>query len=115
MENNLKYIYIYLNHLAVHVKLPQYCKSTILQLKKKKRFGIPTKETLASLSQVVLHGTALIAFGLSGPTGAEGPRQHHSKRAERWVDSPGTLENVTSVDLEIVILNEVSQTKTNTI
>ena len=31
MENNLKYIYIYLNHFAVHVKLTQYCKSTIPQ------------------------------------------------------------------------------------
>ena len=36
MEKNLKkYIYIYLNHFAVHLKLTQYCKSTIFQLKKK--------------------------------------------------------------------------------
>ena len=41
MENNLKklfyiytYIYIKLNHCAVHLKLMQYCKSSILQLKK---------------------------------------------------------------------------------
>ena len=38
MEENLKYIYlyihIYLNHFAVHLKLTQHCKFTILQLKK---------------------------------------------------------------------------------
>ena len=43
MENNLNIyiyiciklnIYIKLNHFAVHLKLTQYCKSTILQLKK---------------------------------------------------------------------------------
>ena len=40
MENNLKYIYIYiyvcveLNRFAVHRKLTQYCNSTIFQLKK---------------------------------------------------------------------------------
>ena len=28
-------IYILLNHFAVHLKLAQHCKSTILQLKKK--------------------------------------------------------------------------------
>ena len=34
MEKNLKkYIYIYLNHFAVHLKLTQHCKSTILQKK----------------------------------------------------------------------------------
>ena len=27
-------VYIYLNHFAVHLKLIQYCKSTIQQLKK---------------------------------------------------------------------------------
>ena len=38
MEDNLKkYIYISLNHFAVHLKLTQHCKSTILQFKKKKR------------------------------------------------------------------------------
>ena len=35
MENNLKNIY--LNQFAVHLKLTQYCKSTILQLKKPKK------------------------------------------------------------------------------
>ena len=34
------YIYIYLNHFAVHLKLTQHCKSTILQLKKKKNANI---------------------------------------------------------------------------
>ena len=33
MENNLKYMY--LNHLPVHLKLTQNCKSTTLQFKKK--------------------------------------------------------------------------------
>ena len=28
-------IYVYMNHFAVHLKLTQHCKSTILQLKKK--------------------------------------------------------------------------------
>ena len=41
MEKNLKkkkiYIYVYLNHFAVHLKLTQHCKSTILSLKKKKK------------------------------------------------------------------------------
>ena len=50
MENNLKkstifyiylYIYIYayikLNHIAVHLKLLQHCKSTIPKKKKKKK------------------------------------------------------------------------------
>ena len=47
MEKNLKnniyiysypyiYGYIYLNHFAVHLKLTQYCKSTVVQLEKKK-------------------------------------------------------------------------------
>ena len=36
MEKNVKNN-IYLNHFAVHLKLTQYCKSTILQLKKKRR------------------------------------------------------------------------------
>ena len=37
MENSLKiHIYKKQNHFAVHVKLTQYCKSTILQLKKKR-------------------------------------------------------------------------------
>ena len=35
MKKNMKYIYVYLNHFAVHQKLTQYCKSTILQLKEK--------------------------------------------------------------------------------
>ena len=36
MENNLKkYTYVYLNHSAVHLKLTQYCKPTILQFFKK--------------------------------------------------------------------------------
>ena len=30
------HMYIYLNHFAIHQKLTQYCKSTILSLKKKK-------------------------------------------------------------------------------
>ena len=30
------YVYIKLNHFAIHLKLTQYCKSTLLQLKKKK-------------------------------------------------------------------------------
>ena len=41
MEKNLKKkknIYIYLNHFAVHQKLIQPCKLTILQFKKKKKF-----------------------------------------------------------------------------
>ena len=29
--------YIYLNHFAIHQKLTQYCKSTILSFKKKKK------------------------------------------------------------------------------
>ena len=48
MEKNLKnniyiysypyiYGYIYLNHFAVHLKLTQYCKSTVVQLEKKKK------------------------------------------------------------------------------
>ena len=39
MEKNLKkniYIYIYLSHFAIHLKVTQYYKSTILQLKKKR-------------------------------------------------------------------------------
>ena len=32
--------YIYLNHFAVYLKLTLYYKSTILQLKKKKKVGI---------------------------------------------------------------------------
>ena len=58
MEKNLKnniyiyihihisiWIYIYLNHFSVHLKLTQYCKSTIVQLKKKKgkKNGKPKK------------------------------------------------------------------------
>ena len=30
-------IYMYMNHFAVHHKLTQHCKSTILQFKKKKQ------------------------------------------------------------------------------
>ena len=39
MEKNLKMnmcVYVYLNHRAVHMKLTQHCKSTILQLKTQK-------------------------------------------------------------------------------
>ena len=32
---------MYVTHFVVHVKLTQYCKSTILQLKKKKAVGWP--------------------------------------------------------------------------
>ena len=38
MEKNMKknmYIYVLLNHFAVHQKVTQHCKSTILQFKKK--------------------------------------------------------------------------------
>ena len=41
MEKNLEkdkyvlYIYIYMNHFAVHLRFTQQCKSTVLQLKKK--------------------------------------------------------------------------------
>ena len=31
------YVYVQLNHFAVHLELTQHCKSTILQLKKKKK------------------------------------------------------------------------------
>ena len=31
------YVYVKLNHIAVHLKLIQYCKSIILQLKKEQR------------------------------------------------------------------------------
>ena len=31
------HIYVYLNHFAVHLKLTQHCKSTILQFKKRRR------------------------------------------------------------------------------
>ena len=34
MKNNLK-TYVYHNHYSVHLRLTQYCKSTILPLKKK--------------------------------------------------------------------------------
>ena len=34
-ESEKEYAYIYLNHFTVHLKLTQYCKSTIVQLKKK--------------------------------------------------------------------------------
>ena len=37
MEKEYIYIYIELNHYAVHLKLTLYCKSTILQLKNKKQ------------------------------------------------------------------------------
>ena len=30
-------MYIYMNHFAVHLKLTQYCTSTVLQLKKVRR------------------------------------------------------------------------------
>ena len=30
---NICYIYAYMNHFAVHLKLTQYCKSMIIQLK----------------------------------------------------------------------------------
>ena len=33
MKKNM-YIYVQLNHFAIHHKLTQHCKSTILQLKK---------------------------------------------------------------------------------
>ena len=42
MEKNLKkciFLYIFLNHFAVHLKLTQHCKSTILQFKKRRRGG----------------------------------------------------------------------------
>ena len=32
------YMYIYMNHFAVHQKLTRHCKSTILQFKKMKNF-----------------------------------------------------------------------------
>ena len=41
MEKNLKenmYAYVSLNHFAVHLKLMQYCKSTVLQLKIERDF-----------------------------------------------------------------------------
>ena len=56
MEKNMKknvcvYTYIYIlkkpNHFAVHLKLIQHCKSTILQLKKKK----PRKKDLQLFRQ----------------------------------------------------------------
>ena len=31
----MKYIHVYLNHFAIHQKLTQHCKSTILQFKEK--------------------------------------------------------------------------------
>ena len=36
MEKNLKKI-VYNNHSVVHLKLTQFCKSTILQLKKREK------------------------------------------------------------------------------
>ena len=36
MENNLKNMYIYITKSLLHLKLTQHCKSTILQLKKKR-------------------------------------------------------------------------------
>ena len=35
MKKSEIYLYIELNHFAVHLKLTQYCKSTILQLRKR--------------------------------------------------------------------------------
>ena len=35
MENNMKNVY--LNHFSIHLKLTQYCKSNVLQLKKKNK------------------------------------------------------------------------------
>ena len=45
MENNLKK-HIQVNHFPVHLKLTQYCKSTILQLGKKKKDNAPFESTL---------------------------------------------------------------------
>ena len=33
-EKEWIYVYVELNHFAIHLKLTQYCKSTILQYKK---------------------------------------------------------------------------------
>ena len=51
MENNLK-IYIELNHSAVHLKLTQYCKSTIFQLKKEREREELDKNTLKCKKKV---------------------------------------------------------------
>ena len=40
MENNLKNIYVLLDHFAVHMKLPQYYKSATFQLKEKKEWEV---------------------------------------------------------------------------
>ena len=37
------WIYVYLNHLAVHLKLTQHCKSTILQYKIKIKLNLKNK------------------------------------------------------------------------
>ena len=41
-------IYVYLNHFAVHQKIIQHCKSTILQFKKKFQNSVYTKMLFAS-------------------------------------------------------------------
>ena len=41
-----------LNHFAVHLKLTQYCKSTILQLKKKE-FAFRIK--LTGIKEIIIH------------------------------------------------------------
>ena len=43
MEKNLKYIHIYLNNLALHLKLT-HCKSAVLQKKKKKKISFEEGE-----------------------------------------------------------------------
>ena len=43
-------IYIYLNHFALHVKLTQHCKSTILQFKKRSYCIIDIPENISRKS-----------------------------------------------------------------
>ena len=58
MKDNLKIIYIYIyikqNHFAVHMKLTQYYKSTILN-KKKKRIGFRQIASVTCKGRVLKH------------------------------------------------------------
>ena len=44
-------MYVQLNHFAVHLKLTQYCKLTMLQLKKKKKDSLRNYPSLEEFKE----------------------------------------------------------------
>ena len=75
-EKEWMYVYVQLNYFAVHLKLTQHCKSTILQYKIKIRASLVAQWLRIRLP---MQGTRVRALVWEDPTcrGAAGPVSHN--------------------------------------